>query len=44
MLQLARLVERVNRNFGERWLTGAVFPDMGLKPSIPYGSKVSFTS
>jgi hypothetical protein len=27
-LQLARLVERVNRNFGERRLTGAVFQDV----------------
>jgi hypothetical protein len=27
-LQLAGPVERVNRNFDERWLTGAVFLDM----------------
>jgi hypothetical protein len=27
-LQLARLVERVSRNFGEKRLTGAVFPDV----------------
>jgi hypothetical protein len=27
-LQLSRLVERVNRNFDERWLTGAVFLDV----------------
>jgi hypothetical protein len=27
-LQLARLVERVSRNFGEKWLTGAVFLDV----------------
>jgi hypothetical protein len=26
--QLARLFERINRNFGEKILTGAVFPDM----------------
>jgi hypothetical protein len=41
--QLARVVERVNRNFGERRLTGAVFLDV-TKPSIPYASKTSFTS
>lgn len=28
LLQLTRLVERVNRNFYERWLTGAVFLDV----------------
>jgi hypothetical protein len=28
VLQLARLVERVNRQFGERRLTGAVFLDV----------------
>ena len=27
-LQLARLVERITRNFGEKWLTGAVFLDV----------------
>jgi hypothetical protein len=27
-LQLARLVERITRNFGEKWLTGAVFVDV----------------
>jgi hypothetical protein len=27
-LQLARLVERITRNFGEKWLTGAVFFDV----------------
>ena len=27
-LQLARLVERIIRNFGEKWLTGAVFLDV----------------
>jgi hypothetical protein len=44
MLQLARLVERVNRNLDERRLTGTVFLDVGLKPSTPYGPKASFTS
>jgi hypothetical protein len=28
MLQLARLVERVDRNFDERWLTGAILLDV----------------
>jgi len=28
-LQLARLVERITRNFGEKRLTGAVFLDVG---------------
>ena len=27
-LQLARLVERIDRNFGETMLTGGVFPDV----------------
>jgi hypothetical protein len=27
-LQLARLVERITRNCGEKWLTGAVFLDV----------------
>jgi hypothetical protein len=27
-LQLARLLERITRNFGEKWLTGAVFLDV----------------
>jgi hypothetical protein len=27
-LQLARLVERITRNFGEKMLTGAVFLDV----------------
>ena len=42
-LQLARLVERITKNFGERRMTGAdswTCP----KPSIPFGSKDSFTS
>jgi hypothetical protein len=30
-LQLARLVERITRNFGEKWLTGAVLLDV-VKP------------
>ena len=42
-LQLARLVERITRNFGERRLTGAVFLDVA-KAFVPYGSKASFTS
>jgi hypothetical protein len=42
-LQLARLFERVNRNFDERRLTSEVFLDV-VKPSIPYESKASFTS
>ena len=28
-MQLARLAERVTRNFGEKRLTGAVFLDVG---------------
>jgi hypothetical protein len=28
LLQLARLVERINRNFGEKRLTGAIFLDV----------------
>ena len=27
-MQLSHLVERINRNFGEKGLTGAVFPDV----------------
>jgi len=27
-LQLAHLVEKITRNFGEKWLTGAVFLDV----------------
>jgi hypothetical protein len=42
-LQLARLVERVTRNFGEKRLTGTNFLDVA-KPSIPFGSMVSFSS
>jgi hypothetical protein len=42
-LQLARLVEGITRNFGEKRLTGAVYLDVA-KPSIPSGSMVSFTS
>ena len=42
-LQLVRLVERITRNFGERRLTGAILLDVA-KPSIPFGSKASFTS
>ena len=42
-LQLARLVERITRNFGERRLTGAVSCSWP-KPLIPSGSKASFTS
>ena len=42
-LQLARLVERITRNFGEKRLTGAVFLD-GAKPSISSGSMASSTS
>jgi hypothetical protein len=39
-LQLSRLVEEITRNFGEKRLTGAVWP----KPSIPCVKKASFTS
>jgi hypothetical protein len=42
-LQLARLVERVTRNFGEKRLTGAIF-STSQKPSIQFGSVVSFSS
>ena len=41
-LQLARLVERITKNVGEKRLTGAVFLDVA-KPSIPSGSMGSFT-
>jgi len=42
-LQLARLVERITRNFGEKRITGAVFLDVS-KPSIRSGSMASSTS
>jgi len=42
-LQLARLVERITRNFGEKRLTGAVSLTWP-KPSIPSGSMASSTS
>jgi hypothetical protein len=42
-LQLARLVERVSRNFGEKRLTGAFFLDVP-KPSIASRTMGSFTS
>jgi hypothetical protein len=42
-LQLARLVERITRNFGEKRLTGAVLLDVA-KALIPSGSTASFTS
>jgi hypothetical protein len=42
-LQLARLVERITRNFGEKRLTGAV-PLTWPKPSIPSGSTASSTN
>jgi hypothetical protein len=42
-LQLARLVERVNRNFDDKRQTGAVFLDVAKAFDI-LGSKVSFTS
>ena len=42
-LQLARLVERITRNFGEKRVTGAVFLDVA-KPLIPSGSMASSTS
>jgi hypothetical protein len=42
-LQLARLVERIIRNFGEMRLSCAVFLD-AAKPSIPSGSLASSTS
>jgi hypothetical protein len=40
---MARLVERVTTQFGEKRLTGAIFLDVA-KPSIPFGSMVSFSS
>jgi hypothetical protein len=45
-IQLACLVETVNRNFGDRRLTGAVFLDVAkaFDTLTPYGSKASFTS
>jgi hypothetical protein len=43
-LQLARLVERVNRNFDERRITGEPFSWTWLKPSTPCGTKASSTS
>jgi len=42
-LQLARLIERIIRNFGEKRLTGAFFLKVG-KPSIPPESMASSTS
>jgi hypothetical protein len=42
-LQLARLVEIIARNFGEKRLTGTVFLELP-KPSIPSGSMASATS
>ena len=28
-MQLAHLIERITRNFGENWPTGAIFLDVG---------------
>jgi hypothetical protein len=42
-LQLARLVERITRNFDEKRLTGTLFLDVA-KASIPSGSMASSTS
>jgi hypothetical protein len=42
-LQLARLVERVNRNFEDRRVTGVV-SWVSLKTSTPFRSKVLFAS
>jgi hypothetical protein len=41
--QVARLVERINRNFGEKRLTGAS-SSTWPRPSIPSGSMTSYTS
>jgi len=40
---MARLVERITKNFGVKRLTGAVIVDI-TKPSIPSGSMASSTS
>ena len=42
-LQLARLVERITRNFGERSLMGAVFLDV-IKAFHTAWKKFSFTN
>jgi hypothetical protein len=42
-LQLARLVERITRNFGEKRLTGALFLDVA-KAFDTVGSMASSTS
>jgi hypothetical protein len=42
-LQVAHLVQGFNRTFDERRLSGADFLDVD-QPSIPYGTKASFTS
>ena len=42
-LQLAGLVERITRNFGEKRFTGAV-SSTWPKPSVPSGSMASSTS
>jgi hypothetical protein len=41
-LQLARLIERITRNFGEE--ANTLFSSTWPKPSIPFGSMASFTS
>ena len=42
-LQLARLVDRITRNFGETWLKGAVFLDVAKVFDIIWNSGFSYT-